>query len=190
MVKIVNISRIETDTEPDFMVEAIHRQLTAISEKITGSFTPTIWKRVTGYPELMVVTGFESLESQEEYEKLFLMTPTGEATYELFRGAPNVDRFKIEIHQGCGPGQAPIDGYLTFNSHQADLGHAADELEEARYSIDSMSAVDGFIGAVAGTSIIVPGRIESMIFWANREAVEQSIPIRVDTNLRMYRKMV
>ncbi len=177
-------------SEAEFAVEPLHRQLSAIASRVEGAFEPTIWKRATGYQELMVITGFATIEAQQIHEKEFLGSEASDTTYGLFQGTPNIDRFTIEIFEGCGPSQAPIDGYATFYTHQSDIGHSADGLEQTVYSIETLKLIDGFLGAVAGRSIIVPGRIDSLIFWANREAVEQSIPIRVDTNLRMYRKMV
>jgi hypothetical protein len=186
---LINLSRVDLADDTPFELNHIRDLLAEVTETIEGVECPTLWKRVTGAGFLILIH-FPTLAARQEYEEKLLNSGLYEQLSAEFSTTPNVERFTIHHHQGHTPGEIPIDGYCTTNAHDPEPGFERDELAEARYVLDSLWQIDGFLGAYVGTSQMAPGRLDSIAFWRDNNAVEQAIPIRVETNLRIYRRVL
>ena len=154
----------------------------------TGPAIVTFWKRVFG-TRIMAISEYNDLETLNASENAFIMSSAFEGFVEEGDAPEDIDRFEIIHHQGATHVDIPIDGYCSTNHHLAAPGHVSDELEEAKYIMDSLWQIDGFLGAYVGRSLITPSRLDSLAFWGYVSAAEKAIPIRVNTNLRMYRRL-
>lgn len=160
-----------------------------VLEGIPGAGQPTMWRRVTG-EDIMAITEFENQEAMTSFERLFVISDLFEEVQQYLEESPDVDRFSVIHRQGVHPFDVPIGGYASTNWSIADVGHESAELTEAEYIIQSLWQISGFLGAYVGRSLTTPGRLDSLAFWEDGEAAEKAIPIRVDTNLKMYRRIL
>jgi hypothetical protein len=156
---------------------------------IPGAGEPTMWRRVTG-EDVLAITEFADQEAMSNFERLFVISDLFEELQSYLEESPDVDRFSVIHRQGAMPSEVPIGGYASTNWYIADVGHESAELEEAQYIIESLWQISGFLGAYVGKSLTTPGRLDSLAFWEDGEAAEKAIPIRVDTNLKMYRRVL
>lgn len=168
--------------------QAFFEMYTQATQAVAGAGAPTLWKRVTG-EEVLVITLFPDLDTLNECENQFVMTRAFERFVRQTEEVEDIDRFTIIHHQGSTPLEVPIGAYCSSNSYLADPGFDQDELAESRYILDSLWQIEGFLGAYVGRSLMVPSRLDSLAFWADVAAAEKAIPIRVETNLRMYRRL-
>ena len=168
--------------------QAFFDMYTHATQAVQGAGAPTLWKRVTG-EELLVITLFPDLDTLNECENQFVMTRAFERFVRQTEQVEDIDRFSIIHHQGSTPDEVPIGGYCSTNSHIAGPGFVQDELTESRYILDSLWQIEGFLGAYVGRSLMAPSRLDSLAFWGDVAAAEKAIPIRVETNLRMYRRL-
>jgi len=172
-----------TDDTPETLNE-----LYANLREATGPAKVTFWKRIFG-TRVLAVSEFADLETLNEAENKFIMSSSFREFVAEGEAPEDIDRFEIIYHQGVTHVDVPIDGYCSTNHHVAAPGHVSDELNEAKYILDSLWLIEGFLGAYIGRSLISPSRLDSLAFWSDVTAAEKAIPIRVNTNLRMYRRL-
>lgn len=185
---IVNLARYAlTDYSPETISE-VEQLVREVVNQTPVEEVLTFWLRVTG-EDLMALTCFPDLQAVSTFEQVFVNSHAWERIQKYLVEAPDVDRFEASLLQGIAPGEPPTGQYCSTNYTIPEPGYEQGELQEARYIMDSLWQIDGFTGAAVGRSLVVPGRLESVAFWRDGEAAEKAIPIRVDTNLRMYRRL-
>ncbi len=175
------------DDTPD-SVQEFFEFLKSTTASCCKSTEPSLWKRVTG-EEILALTIFPDLDTLNKCENQFIMSGAFERFVRGVDTPEDIDRFIIIHHNGSTPQDVPIGGYCSTNSYIAGPGLDQDELAESRYIMDSLWQIEGFLGAYVGRSLMIPGQLDSLAFWEDVEAAEKAIPIRVETNLRMYRRL-
>lgn len=184
---VLNLARYNLIEETPESAKEVFDLICSVMDSVPGHEEPTLWRRVTG-EDVMVLTLFENAAHAAEYQKQLVMSNAYERLSKLIEETPDVDRFEVTHHQGVSPHGAPVESYCSTNSYLSDPGLEQSELAEAKYVLDSLWQINGFIGAYVGKSLIGPSVLNSVAFWEDAEAAEKAIPIRVNTNLRMYRR--
>ncbi|MBN8689543.1 MAG: hypothetical protein J0L72_01985 [Armatimonadetes bacterium] len=189
MPAVITLLRTQFKDDVELESSGGFQELERLSKSVEGSHRPTVWKRVTGAGYL-TMTLFDSVEAAQQFQTTLTCSPGFEQMVQGLAEVPDFDEFEVLLTKGIAPEDVPINGYCSVNSLVPEPGHAQEELVEARYVLESLFQIEGFLGAFVGRSMVAVERLDSVAFWRDGEAAEKAIPIRVNTNLRLYRRVL
>lgn len=182
----ITLARVELK----FDWETVSNTLRTIVQNDTTPHPFTVWKPVTGGDSMLIVDLHDSVEEAMHEDATYIQSETFEVLNSLTEAPVDLDRFVALVNRGAHPNDVPIGGYCSTKSILVESGRTRTAVEESHYIVETLSQVEGFLGAFAGSSLMNPAKFDSVAFWADAEAAGRGIPLRVSSAIALFRRLL
>jgi hypothetical protein len=187
------MTRIEVLPEKQAIFETILIQELAQHQALAAEFRPSIWVDCDDPDRYVSIRLFESHEEidDERQDEDFLKT-----RYPMYVATLAAPQEIVELNPREEVGRllarVPTGAFMSVSERIASPGFEKDLREETQLVLDSLEAIDGYLGGFVTQREMLESEVFGFAFWSTHQAFLLSLPSpdhRIVT-VRCYRRVV
>jgi heme-degrading monooxygenase HmoA len=166
-----------------------HKNAKALKKAVPGFNSISVWQ-ADGHPKNYMILFIYSDEASAE-KGLQVSLDLGPLVSSLKEPgvAPEVRRGQAEILTGKRPDAIAVGSYASFSFRVAQPGMGNDLQSELARIFGELSMIDGYLGSMTCRNESLQEEVTGVVFWANHEAFEASLPSKVFYEVTLYQRV-
>lgn len=193
MPSVLRMTRIQILPEKQAIFETILIQELAQHHSLSAEYRPTIWVDVTNpdcYVSVRLFPSHEEIDDERQDED-FLKT-----RYPMYVATLAAPQEIVELNPreevGSLFSRMPPVAFLSVSERIAAPGFEKDLREETQLVLDSLEAIDGYLGGFVTHREMLESEVFGFAFWSSYEAFLLSLPSpdHMIVTVKCYRRVV